>query len=1795
MLAGNTPGTSALKHEEVTELPIDRIKLSEDVPQFKEEADESGIVESLQGKYSRTPLRPIVVWERQNGDLEVITGRHRLDLARRSGENTIPAQVLKESEGFTKQQAIILDAEANIQDGQGSVYDHAQYIRQAGLTREEAQARGLVRGDKAEQGFTIGKYAGDDLYTIYVNERGGGTWTDKKVATIARIGQDNNGLQHLGINYVLKNPRASAEQVGAVMQAFQNMSASGTQTDMFGESVFDGYLAEAEKRSKKALGIQRDISERLKILKAAKINPEKARNLGIDINVKDPNAIKSMREQMEQELYRWKDWPQYPDLVQQVVGKEDVESAGEQGAETPTDDQTTTFFSTTNYNLIDARRFLLQRNQGDPRKAWSSLESMVLIAASNGDPVNRGAIEAMRRALRLPRHYSQNLFGNLDRAERQYQSASTQEEQGTLFSTLSPEMEAERDLLLKRAGGDATRAWKIYERMLSAAATRGEPVDPRLADTMRRALLGTGEQADMFGEAAPEKVRKPFTKPVERPVQQSLEGLDEGTRYSTAPTDTPEFKRWFGDSKVVDENGMPLEVYHATDDTFYTFDQNKTQDSLFWFTSNRGKIEAGETGAAGRSKIVPVYLSAKKLAGWEEYDKYTIDELIQQGYDGIKLDDDYVVFSSNQIKSSDQVTFDDQGNAIPQEQRFDPNTPDIRYSTAESHPSPIGLPELDRMVVDMLGSHPEIRRKMGNKRGLFQPTATVGNITLKADIFIGPDVHHAYSPKKPTEEQIAQHKERMAKEHGVSVDDLVIRTARQGNGYVTSTYIRDHSYAGRALAHEIGHADDWLPEKDMERGNLLGRIAKLSHYLKTTLAPSGNPEDALTSRDRAIIRKRAKDLTSEDFNYKEDPEGFNARLSYLYHQFVQEEIEQRGLYHVKDTGQEGSPEWGGGMVTPGIRTELVNLSRWWRGPFDPQGQTSCDRYRNSGKELYADAISVLLNAPDVLADRAPQFDDALRNFFDKHQPMADLYKQIQEELSQGLTPEKRLERDRAMMRRSSDAKNQAIEKRLQEGRIPKTPKEFIRSVLYDFADTTAYLPTQEAKLAVKNINYAASQLEQYQRDMKEQVGDVMKQAGASWDDFGVYLMRRRAANERKDLANPGLIRGKDAEALLEALHKDIGDKQYAAIEQAAKAMWDIRNRHIIPILRESGLFSEELMHKIETNEEYATFSVVKYFEQHHGGDFSATIKRQIGTAEDIANPFFATVRKDGALLFAATSNIAKRTMVDQMNKYDRKNIQEAKYKWNGVTWAPQEPDNPKVYGLVRYVEDGVQKGVVVRREIADLFKHDPQNAGVVFDGLSAATGLLKSMFTANNPLFAIWNIQRDARSTLHNIPTTGLMGELTLAPDLAWSYQRTIRDAYLHAFKKHSTPLMRELLEGGLVIADRQWTARDRTNVDEYERMQAEFGLKPDKLENVFRKGARAIFHDFNQMVEVWSKLAGFEYMKRKGLVDQHDMRNIMRGIIGSPDFLTRGRYTMWTNMLFLYSNAQVQGLDAAYRAVKANPVRYMMRRMAYTIIPSLIMAYLAFGDDDDDEIKDYREAFRAIPDYEKARMITFPVAWDGSKVSWIPMPQDHIGELLHGMIWNTFASDDKSLKKIFNVAVGAVPMEPGSLNPWLNLGRAAFEYAIGQNPYDLFRGRPAIDETIWRAGGFRSAEEFAKWAWNQTGGSTFGNFERPFQVRESGAAGLPIIKPVMRRFLRTAEKQDAAEPVDTERARTVVSAKDFATEHIRKAASERDANPMRAFREWKQAYDVPRSYKYSDFKRVYSNLKEKRWGETRH
>ena len=123
--------------------------------------------------------------------------------------------------------------------------------------------------------------------------------------------------------------------------------------------------------------------------------------------------------------------------------------------------------------------------------------------------------------------------------------------------------------------------------------------------------------------------------------------------------DSPSFKKWFKGSKVVDENGKPLVVYHGTNKDFDEF------NTPSYFTSE--KLAKGFGG-----NIIPVYLSLKNpkvFKTFPEYEEYVeghiagvfderLDELKKQGYDGIihrdlesREYDYYLAFEPTQIKS----------------------------------------------------------------------------------------------------------------------------------------------------------------------------------------------------------------------------------------------------------------------------------------------------------------------------------------------------------------------------------------------------------------------------------------------------------------------------------------------------------------------------------------------------------------------------------------------------------------------------------------------------------------------------------------------------------------------------------------------------------------------------------------------------------------------------------------------------------------------------------------------------------------------------------------------------------------------------------------------------------------------------------------------------------------------------------------------------------------------------------------------------------------------------------------
>lgn len=173
---------------------------------------------------------------------------------------------------------------------------------------------------------------------------------------------------------------------------------------------------------------------------------------------------------------------------------------------------------------------------------------------------------------------------------------------------------------------------------------------------------------------------------------------------SSRGLDSKAFQRWFGDSKVVDESGKPLVVYHGTGESFESFDPQNPMTvggmelegagvKASFFTSSREVAQQfADASAASETDdaiVLPVYLAIERPyvihangQPWTNFSDEVIGALKDGQHDGVvmyrvedgfaegAISDVYVVPDARQIKS-----VDNSGS-------FDPEDSRILYSKA---------------------------------------------------------------------------------------------------------------------------------------------------------------------------------------------------------------------------------------------------------------------------------------------------------------------------------------------------------------------------------------------------------------------------------------------------------------------------------------------------------------------------------------------------------------------------------------------------------------------------------------------------------------------------------------------------------------------------------------------------------------------------------------------------------------------------------------------------------------------------------------------------------------------------------------------------------------------------------------------------------------------------------------------------------------------------------------------------------------------------------------------------------
>lgn len=214
------------------------------------------------------------------------------------------------------------------------------------------------------------------------------------------------------------------------------------------------------------------------------------------------------------------------------------------------------------------------------------------------------------------------------------------------------------------------------------------------------------------------------------PVQIRAEGFGQLDQAATAQTETPAFKEWFGDSKVVDAQGKPLVVYHGTGASFASFDPTKAGESSENHTADLGVFFSVSPDVAGAfaapdyasdgpatygegANVMPVVLAIKNPYTMPAAEFADLVEngtgksvralrakLEKQGYDGVRVvgdqkygdaetgelaQDSYVAFHPEQIKS-----------AIGNRGTFDANDPSILNQSAR------GAYNIDTRTISLL-------------------------------------------------------------------------------------------------------------------------------------------------------------------------------------------------------------------------------------------------------------------------------------------------------------------------------------------------------------------------------------------------------------------------------------------------------------------------------------------------------------------------------------------------------------------------------------------------------------------------------------------------------------------------------------------------------------------------------------------------------------------------------------------------------------------------------------------------------------------------------------------------------------------------------------------------------------------------------------------------------------------------------------------------------------------------------------------------------------------------------------
>jgi hypothetical protein len=849
-----------------------------------------------------------------------------------------------------------------------------------------------------------------------------------------------------------------------------------------------------------------------------------------------------------------------------------------------------------------------------------------------------------------------------------------------------------------------------------------------------------------------------------------------------------------------------------------------------------------------------------------------------------------------------------------------------------------------------------------------------------------------------------------------------------------------------------------------------------------------------------------------------------------------------------------------------LRDELMAVTMYWR-PWDPESSTpGYNSYRKSARELYADAISVLLNSPGTLERMAPKFYRGFFESLDAKPAVKIAFFDLQKLLN---APEMDIQEARHLDRKAMymSAEDLWAQKRKEQQLRESHYGEWFRQLLVEkyqkvigkveaaASKGQVLPPSADPRYILEELSLSDNNNHAFLEEVDAKIVKPLLDAEVTLLDMGDYLyLSRVALGDRQAFANPKGYNPEEAKKALDFMATRLGSERYGKLQAAAAAF-----REIVFNLSEQavavGAYSQQVFNeKIKPNRgSYAVFAVQEHLEDY----IAAGVKEQIGTLKDIANPFTATVMKMVALnrlIAKQKAAIAVRDFL--LSRGEAEKAQALNPQDNLVQFRKR-----KGSGLLEMLENGSRTAYYVDPYIAEAF--EKKEAGTFHLAVKVLDSIFNGIF---RPLYITFNIGfqlysnpiRDFARTRRNVyALVRGQGYVGTVKSLIFAYWDSLAPGARRALDIPDALVSEMIANKALDVTFTDFSFDP--DADQYTAILRRMGVAPPQrtglLDRISKLKILAPVTSILEGIrfignahETASKIAGYKVLKadmlktldraiaaekdpeQKAFIAKqrallakgegeyaHRLAYNTRNYVGTPNWRRRGTISKISNTLFPFSNIMIQGMRSDLEIATRPETRtgFMLDMVVTQVLPKLLMLMAALGGAGDDG----EEFFRKVSEYDKSNYIIIPMGWSedgkgGRKAVYWRIPHDESGRLIAAVFWkfaNALRGDPAALQQIVDFGAGQLP----SIAPPITIGANWLAFLSGKNPYDDFRGRPILSDKAFQAGGSYALTSMVQWTINEIGLASFATHD---PAKKSGVESLLEVAPLLNRVIKVSD-----------------------------------------------------------------------------